>query len=87
MYLNKTVKNIIEKSLGKSICDLIQMDYDDEIKFLEENNGEKPSFSKEVDHRIFARGNHLIAQKRIMTMEEVDEEITRWKKDERKKTI
>ena len=54
------------------------------ISFVKSKTGKKPFFSKVVDHRIVARGNHTIATKRIMTMEEVDKQIAGWKKDERK---
>lgn len=84
MFLRTSTKNVLEKQIGASINEIANMDYDQEIKFVVNRSGKKPGFSRDVDHRIIARGNHAIASKRIMTMEDVDTQIMGWKKDERK---
>lgn len=84
MFLRASTKSVLEKSLGVTAKELAKMDYDQEIPFVKSKTGKKLFFSKVVDHRIVARGNHTIATKRIMTMEEVDKQIAGWKKDERK---
>lgn len=80
MFLRASTKSVLEKSLGVTAKELAKMDYDQEISFVKSKTGKKPVFSKVVDHRIVARGNHTIATKRIMTMEEVDKQIAGWKR-------
>lgn len=84
MFLRTGTKSVLEKSLGISVAELARMDYDQEMSFVKKKSGKNPVFSKAVDHRIAARGNHTIATKKIMTMEDVDRQIVGWKKDERK---
>lgn len=76
--------SLLEKSMGVSIRELATMDREEELAFVKSKSGKFPKFSKKIDHRIAARGNHALNQKRIMTMDEVDDQIQGWKKDERK---
>ena len=84
MFLRTSTRFVLEISLGITAAELARIDYDQEMSFVKSKSGKKPVFSKTVDHRIAARGNHTIATKKIMTMEDVDRQIAGWKKDERK---
>lgn len=79
MYLRDDTKRILEKALGITIKELAAMSCDEENLFVEKKIGKKPIFSKTIDHRISTRGNHLLLQKRITTMEEIDTKIMGWK--------
>lgn len=84
MFLRASTRSLLEKSIGVTVDDLAAMDRETELAFVKAKSGKLPSFSKVVDHRIAARGNHSIAKKKIMTMDDVDQQIMGWKKDERK---
>lgn len=84
MFLRMSTRSVLEKSLGITAKELAKMDYDQEMSFVKKKSGKVPVFSKIIDHRVVARGNHIIATKKIMTMEDVDKQIMGWKKDERK---
>lgn len=84
MFLKTSTRVVLEKSIGMTIEELSKMDYDEKLSFVKSKQGKKPAFTKTVDHRIAARGNHMITTKKIMTMEDVDRQIVGWKKDERK---
>lgn len=75
MFLRTSTRSVLEKSLGMTVAELARMDYDQEMTFVKSKSGKKPVFSKTVDHRIAARGNHTITTKKIMTMEDVDRRI------------
>ena len=75
MFLRTSTRSVLEKSLGMTVAELARMDYDQEMTFVKSKSGKKPVFSKTVDHRIEARGNHTITTKKIMTMEDVDRRI------------
>lgn len=79
MYLRSDTKQILEKALGKTVRQLAYMTVDEEREFVEKKIGRKPIFSDKVDHRKVARGSHQLAQKRIMTMESVNDKIMGWK--------
>ena len=84
MFLRTSTRSVLEKSLGITAKELAKMDYDQELSFVKKKSGKVPIFSKIIDHRVVARGNHTIATKKIMTMKDVDKQIMGWEKDERK---
>lgn len=75
MYLNNETKQILEKSIGKSILELSEMDADEELDFVTSKIGKSPTFSKNSDPRMRGRGNPLIARRRICTMEDINKRI------------
>lgn len=75
LYLNNTTQKLLEKSIGKSIHELSQMDADEERAYVISRNGKVPIFSKKVDSRMRGRGNPLIARRRICTMDDIDKRI------------
>lgn len=84
MLLRMSTRSVLEKSLGITAKELAKMDYDQEMSFVKKKSGKVPVFFKIIDHRVVVRGNHTIATKKIMTMEDVDKQIMGWEKDERK---
>lgn len=83
MYLTTETRLLLEKALGKSTFELATMDFDQEKAFIEQKTGKKLTFSKKSDRRQTARGNHLLVNKRIVTMDEIDKRITGLKYDDR----
>ena len=77
MYLSDKTKQLLEKTIGKSISELNNMSFDDEIAYVTQKYGRSPVFSKKADSRMVSRGNPLLARKRICTMDDVDEKIMR----------
>ena len=75
MYLNNTTKKLLEKSIGKSIHELSQMDADEERAYVISRIGKDTIFSKKADSRMRGRGNPLIARRRICTMDDIDKRI------------
>lgn len=75
MFLNEKTKQLLEKTIGKSIAELSDMSFDEEIDYATKKYGRAPIFSKRPDRRMTGRGNPLIARKRICTMEEIDKRI------------
>ena len=75
MYLNHTTQKLLEKSIGKSIRELSQMDVDEERAYVISKIGQAPIFSNKTDSRMRGRGNPLIARRRICTMDDIDKRI------------
>lgn len=75
MFLNEKTKELLEKTIGRSISELAAMSYEEEIDYAVEKYGKTPEFSKKEDKRMTGRGNPLIARKRICTMEDIDKRI------------
>ena len=79
LYLNNTTQKLLEKSIGKSIYELAQMDAEEERAYIISKTGKPPVFSKKTDPRMRGRGNSLIARRRICTMEDIDRRIMEMK--------
>ena len=76
MYsLNETTKRNIEKCVSLPFSELIDMDYEDELRSLKPINGEKIVFSRENDPRKIGRGNPYLARKRFRELDEVDKRL------------
>ena len=51
MYkINSSSQKILEKMLGKKYREIVDMDYDDEISYIQKKNNRKLVFSNKVDH-------------------------------------
>lgn len=75
MYLTGETKRILEQSMGVSISELSEMDFEKEKAFVEKKIGRKLTFSKNQHPKMTGRGNPLIVRHRICTMEEIDKKI------------
>lgn len=75
VFLNERTKQLLESTIGKSIAEISDMSFDEEIAYAAEKYGKAPIFSKKADKRMTGRGNPLIARKRICTMEDIDRRI------------
>ena len=49
MYMNAETKASLERILGKSLEEISAMDFDEEVRFVEEKTKKKLTFSKIVD--------------------------------------
>lgn len=73
MYtLSNTTKTNLERSLGISLEALSKMSASEEREWVEEKIGEKPCFSKKRKNGVIGRGNHLLARRKIRTIEDVN---------------
>lgn len=80
MYkINSSSQKILEKMLGKKYREIADMDYDDEISYIQKKNNRKLVFSNKVDHRKVGRGNPLLSRRRIKTMDKVNAGLSRIK--------
>jgi hypothetical protein len=75
LFLTEKTRRLLEETIGKSVSELSNMSYDEEIAFVTEKNGKAPVYSKKVDKRMLARGNSLMVRRRICTMEDIDKKI------------
>lgn len=79
MYLTEATKVSLESILGKPLEEISEMDFEEEIRFVEEKTKKPLVFSKKVDTRMSGRGNPLITRRRITTLEDVENKMSRLK--------
>lgn len=80
MYkISNSSQEILEKMLGKRYKDIVNMDCDEEISYIQKRNNRKLIFSGKVDKRKIGIGNPLLSRKRIKTMDKVNEGLARIK--------
>jgi len=79
MKERKKTQKILERTIGKSISELAEMDLDEELRFVREKTGKPLKFSKTIDLRMCGRGNPNIIRRRICTMEDIDQKISELK--------
>lgn len=79
MYLKAQTKASLESIIGKSLKEISDMDFDDEIRFVEKKTKKPLLFSKKIDTRMSGRGNPLITRKRIFTMQDVEKKLSELK--------
>lgn len=80
MYkINNSSQKILEKMLGKKYREIVDMDYDDEISYIQKKNNRKLVFPNKMDHRKVGRGNPLLSRRRIKTMDKVNAGLSRIK--------
>ncbi len=80
MYkISNSSQEILEKMLGKRYKDIVNMDCDEEISYIQKRNNRKLIFSGKVDKRKIGRGNPLLSRRRIKTMDKVNEGLARIK--------
>ena len=73
MYtINKTSQAIIGEVLGKDYNEIVNMDYDEEIQYIQKINHKKLKFSTIIDKRKVGRGNPLLSRKKIRTIDKVN---------------
>ncbi len=75
MYLKTETKLSLESILGKTLKEISEMDFDDEVRFVEQKTKKPLIFSKKIDPRIPGRGNPLIIRRKITTMRDVDKKM------------
>lgn len=73
--LSDRTKMLLEQQARSTFSEILEMSLDDEIHHVCKINGKGAVFSKKKRRNIFSRGNPLIAQKRLRTMEDVDKGI------------
>lgn len=80
MYkISDSSKEILEKIVGKRYQDIVNMDCDEEIAYIQKKNNHKLVFSTKVDKRKIGRGNPLLSRRRIKTMDKVKAGLARIK--------
>lgn len=79
MYLNNKARLGLERIIGKPTAEIANMTLDDEIRYVEKKTGKPLLYSKNVDNRIYRRGNPLLVRGRIYNMQEVDKRILKLK--------
>lgn len=75
MYMNEETKASLEGLLGKPLREISEMDFDQELRFVEERTNKLPVFSKRADSRMSGRGNPLITRRKIATLQDVDRRL------------
>lgn len=63
--------------LGKQYEDIVNMDSDDEISYIQKKNNRKLIFSDLVDKRKVGRGNPLLSRRRVKTIDKVNKGLSR----------
>lgn len=76
MYkINERTKRCLEATVGMPYDDIVKLDFEDEMNYVNKKTGKKLRFSGKQHSDRMGRGNPLIATGRIRTMEEVDKRI------------
>lgn len=77
MYtLKEKTKEMVSFTMGIEMEKYIDLDFDDEILYINRLDWAKCDFSAEEDDRIIGRGNPLLARNEFLTMDEVDKELS-----------
>ena len=79
MYLQEETKRSLESIIGKPLNEVSEMNFDEEVCYVETVTKRPLDFSKKTDSRMTGRGNPLITRRRIMTMKDVDKRISEMK--------
>lgn len=79
MYMKAETKASLESILGKKLEEIANMDFDEEVRFVEEKTKKALNFSKKTDFRMSGRGNPLITRRKIITMQDVDKKMSELK--------
>lgn len=79
MYMNAETKASLERILGRPLEEISAMDFEEEVRFVEEKTKKPLVFSKTADPRINGRGNPLLVRRRIVTMQDVDKKMSELK--------
>ncbi len=79
MYLNAETKASLERILGRPLEDISAMNFDEEVRFVEQKTKKPLIFSKKADARMSGRGNPLLVRRRIVTMQDVDKKMSELK--------
>ena len=75
VVLSNRTKKALEKSIGLSFEEIVNLDFDEEVKHVETKTGKPLRFSKKYDSRKLSWCNPLLSRKRIRTMEDVNKKI------------
>lgn len=75
MYLSEETKQALESILGESVEKISEMDFDQEMQYVEQKTGKPIKFSKIADYCMISRGNPLIIRRRIATMEDINKKL------------
>lgn len=71
--LSEKFKAAIQRVLGTSVEAMRDMDFDEEVAFVQARKGKELKFA--TDERLIPRGNPYLASGRIITPEELDEKL------------
>lgn len=76
MYeLKEKTKEMASFVIGFNSDVFKNLDYDEEIDFLERSSGKKCDFLQNKDDRISGRGNPLLARGKFLSMDTVNKEL------------
>lgn len=76
MYtLKDKTKDMASFTIGIDMEKFVNLDFDDEIVYINRYGQTKCAFLPEDDDRISGRGNPLLARNEFLTMDEVDKEL------------
>lgn len=77
MYtLKEKTKEMASFTIGMDMEKFVDLDFDDEIVYINRYGQTKCAFLPEDDDRIIGRGNPLLARNEFLTMDEVDKELS-----------
>ncbi len=79
LKLSDRTKTIVEANVGLKFDEIVNLSFDEELKFITKQKGAPIVFSKVRNSRKMGRGNPLLARKKIRTMEDVDKKMARMK--------
>lgn len=78
MYqISNTSQRILEKMLGLSYQEIIDMDYEEEISYIQKKNHRKLIFSNQPNRRKCRYGNYLLAKGRIRTIDQAEKDLSK----------
>ena len=79
MYqIRNTSQKILEKMLGMNYQEIMDMDYEEEISYIQKKNCKRLIFPNQTNHRTSRHENYLLSRGRIKTIDQVEKDYLRF---------
>lgn len=79
MYLKPETKASLEDIIKKTIEEIAEMDFEEELRYVREQTKQPLIFSKKIDSRMNHSENLLINRRKIATIEDIDKKMSKLK--------
>ena len=73
--IGEKARKTLEKSIGLSLNQVYELSLHEEISLVKAKTGKSLYFTKSYDPRKIGRGNPLLAQRKITSIEEINAKI------------
>lgn len=78
MYqIRNTSQKILEKMLGMNYQEIMDMDYEEGISYIQKKNCKRLIFPNQINHRTSRHENYLLSRGRIKTIDQVEKGLSK----------